>query len=481
MDKQTAFTIADKIIWQGHNNVTSWYTCTCPSTSSGCGTNNAYPQWIAVEDDDGNVNNGTPHMTAIYAAFNRHAMACATPTPQNSGCSSGPSTAPTLSGTPGNNSVALSWNSVSGAANYYVWRSEGSCDFGRVKITTVATTSYTDTQALNGNTYYYNVQPVGTNTDCIGPMSNCITVTPSAPSCSAPTFGGVTSVSNPSACNAGIQVNWNTPSSWGTGATSGTFDVRRYTTSGCSGGYNTVASALSASTVTYTDTTATAGTTYYYQVVAINNCTPPLSSTGTTSCSAAIIDTVGTAPTGLTNNTAADVNACADTGVLITWTANPTNWGDNGSGTRTYTVLRNGTAISGNLAYGTTNYTDTTGTNGTSYTYTVRYVNGCALNATTTGASAADNIDVTPCPAVGNTLLVAKSGVGPLVDLTWTAVTCADISNYRVYGSATYDATFPTNWTLLSSPIGTTYQDALSSSYVAYKLVTQDICGNISN
>ncbi|OGF65579.1 MAG: hypothetical protein A2Y62_12660, partial [Candidatus Fischerbacteria bacterium RBG_13_37_8] len=196
MDKQTAFTIADKIIWQGHNNVTSWYTCTCPSTSSGCGANNAYPNWIATEDDDGNVNNGTPHMTAIYAAHNRHGMACATPTPQNSGCSGAPTTAATLTAAPSNNSVALSWNAVTGAANYYVWRTDGpyGCDFGRVKIATVTTTSYTDNQALNGKTYYYNVQAIGSNSDCLGPLSNCVSATPVPCTSCAAYLGGSASI-----------------------------------------------------------------------------------------------------------------------------------------------------------------------------------------------------------------------------------------------------------------------------------------------
>jgi len=180
LDKQSAFTIADKIIWQGHNNVTNWYSCTCPSTVNSCGASNAYPNWLAADDDDGNVNNGTPHMTAIYAAHNRHGTACATPPRTNHGCSSGPATAPALSAAPGNNSVLLSWSAVSGAANYYVFRTEGvmGCDFGKEKIATVSTTSYTDAQAMNGRTYYYSVMPVGANTDCVGPLSNCVQAVP---------------------------------------------------------------------------------------------------------------------------------------------------------------------------------------------------------------------------------------------------------------------------------------------------------------
>jgi len=179
-DNNTAFALANKIVWQGNDNVLNWYSCTCPSTVNACGSTNAYPSWLAADDDDGNINNGTPHMAAIYNAHSRHGMACASPSPINSGCSGGPSTAPSLTAAPSNNSVNLSWTAVPGAANYYVFRTEGvnGCDFGKAKIATVSTTNYTDTQALNGNTYYYTVMPVGANIDCLGKMSNCVQIVP---------------------------------------------------------------------------------------------------------------------------------------------------------------------------------------------------------------------------------------------------------------------------------------------------------------
>jgi hypothetical protein len=96
------------------------------------------------------------------------------------------------------------------------------------------------------------------------------------------------------------------------------------------------------------------------------------------------------APTGLTNNSAADASAQDDTGVLVSWSVDAANWNDGGSGTRTYDVLRDGTPIATGLAYGTTSYVDTTGVNGQSYTYSVRYKNGCGSTATTTGAQASD-------------------------------------------------------------------------------------------
>ncbi len=178
-DKQTAFLLAGKIIWQGHNNVTNWYSCTCPN-ASGCGASNAHTNWLVADDDDGNINNGTPHASAIYAAMNRNGIACTTLSQANSGCVSGPTGAAILTATPQNNSVELSWTAVSGAASYYVWRTEGvkGCDFGKVKIATVSTTNYTDTQALNDRKYYYAVQAVGSNIDCLGSLSNCVSATP---------------------------------------------------------------------------------------------------------------------------------------------------------------------------------------------------------------------------------------------------------------------------------------------------------------
>ena len=184
-------------------------------------------------------------------------------------------------------------------------------------------------------------------------------------------------------------------------------------------------------------------------------------------------------PSGLSNNTAADRDNCADTGVIISWAKDASNWGDGGTGTRTYVVLRNGTAITAELVYGTTSYIDTTGTNGTGYTYSVRYVNGCSSSAITTGASAADVVDTTPCPNVGNTLRMSKSGTNAVI--SWTAVTCADLANYKVYGATNYSDPFPTGWSTLGLPTGTTFTDPLISSYRAYKTVSVDACNNQSS
>jgi hypothetical protein len=182
LDSQTAFVVANRIFYQGSGNIGAWHSCTCGGTATGCGSTNGYMQWLAADDDNGNLNDGTPHMTAIFNAFNRHGIACATPAPVNSGCGAGPSGAPTLAATPGSFQSSLSWNSVAGATRYWVMRSEGhaGCNFGKAKIAEVTGTSFVDTQVANGREYYYNVVAAGASNACFGRASNCATVTPVA-------------------------------------------------------------------------------------------------------------------------------------------------------------------------------------------------------------------------------------------------------------------------------------------------------------
>ncbi len=101
-DSNTAFIVANKIFYQGSGNVGTWHGCDCTAgTADGCGATNGYMQWLAADDDDGNLANGTPHMTAIYEAFNRHRIACQHAAPPTTvGCATGPSSALQVIATP---------------------------------------------------------------------------------------------------------------------------------------------------------------------------------------------------------------------------------------------------------------------------------------------------------------------------------------------------------------------------------------------
>jgi hypothetical protein len=118
-------------------------------------------------------------MTAIYAAFNRHNIACSTPAPVNSGCAAGPTAAPTITVTAGTGQVSLSWGSVAGATQYWVMKSEGfaACSYGKVRAATATTTSYIDGEVMSGRQYCYSIVPASSNA-CYGKASTCTCATP---------------------------------------------------------------------------------------------------------------------------------------------------------------------------------------------------------------------------------------------------------------------------------------------------------------
>jgi len=177
-DENTALELSSRLVFFGSQSVTSWYACL--PAGGGCGATAGYLQFLAADDDNGDINDGTPHMAAIFAAFNRHQMQCATPAVVNSGCAGGPTTATTVTATPADKGASLSWTAVAGASSYAVYQTEGvnGCSFGKVKIGTTTGTSFQATGLQNGRTYYFSVLPIGSNASCTGLMSACATVVP---------------------------------------------------------------------------------------------------------------------------------------------------------------------------------------------------------------------------------------------------------------------------------------------------------------
>jgi len=163
--------------------------------------------------------------------------------------------------------------------------------------------------------------------------------------------------------NAQVVLGWTAS----TGATS--YNVYRATSS--SGPFTTILA--SPTTNAYTDATAANGTTYYYEVAAVN-------SGGASANCAAVSATPNlitpAAPTGLTAT-------AGDTQISLSWTAS--------TGATSYKVYRS--QVSGG-PYGTpvtvttTSYNDTTTANGTTYYYVVTAVNGGGASANSTQVSA---------------------------------------------------------------------------------------------
>jgi hypothetical protein len=179
-DNNTAHEIVNRLTFIGAGNTGTWFSGGPPN--GGCSGSSGYMNYLAADDDNGDLNDGTPHMGAIFSAFNDQEIACQTPTVQDSGCAGTPTTAPVVTGTPFDKSASLSWGAVTGAASYEVFRTDGvfACDFGKIRLGETTGTSFSDSGLQNGRAYSYVVIPKGPSAACFGPASSCTTVTPAA-------------------------------------------------------------------------------------------------------------------------------------------------------------------------------------------------------------------------------------------------------------------------------------------------------------
>ncbi len=164
-----------------------------------------------------------------------------------------------ISATGGDGQVSLAWSAPSsnGGATitgYNVYR--GTTSGGKTLLASVGSVNaYTDSTALNGQTYYYAVSAV--NTVGEGARSNERSTTPA-------TVPGAPSLITAKAGNGGVALSWNAPASNG-GAAITAYRIYRGTTSGGETLLVTVGNVTA-----YTDTTAANGKTSYYQVSAVN-------------------------------------------------------------------------------------------------------------------------------------------------------------------------------------------------------------------
>ncbi|MFH0981933.1 MAG: matrixin family metalloprotease, partial [Planctomycetota bacterium] len=284
--------------------------------------------------------------------------------------------------------VTVNWSTVTGATSYKIYRSTSSSPCASF-FTTDTAPPYDDTTATAGTTYHYSVKATNACGDstCSNEDPGYRATVPSAPT-------GVTA-SDGTYCDK-VTVNWSTV----TGATS--YKIYRSTTS------SPCASFLATDTAPpYDDTTATAGTTYYYSVKATNAC-------GDSTCSNVDPGYRATVPSAPTGVTASDGTYCDK--VTVNWSTV--------TGATSYKIYRSTTSLScaSFLATDTAPpYDDTTATAGTTYYYSVKATNAC-------GDSPCSNVD----PGYRATVPSAPTGVtasdGTYCDkvtVNWSTVTGA--------------------------------------------------------
>ena len=179
-----------------------------------------------------------------------------------------PGAPPGLTANAGTRQVSLSWvpplsNGGSPVTGYNVYMSTSPGSRG-TELTTTTGTSYTATGLLNGTKYYFRVTAVNTLGE--GPASAQVAVTPGlAPPPSSP----VAPPGPPTALMAGaasgqVSLSWAPPSATGGSPVTG-YRVYMSTTPGAGG-----ARIASVTATGYTATGLANGTTYYFEVTAVN-------------------------------------------------------------------------------------------------------------------------------------------------------------------------------------------------------------------
>ena len=169
-----------------------------------------------------------------------------------------PPAAPTgLAAAPGNNQVALTWNASAGASTYTVKRATTGGGPYTPIATDISFTSYTDTTAANGTTYYYVV--TAQNSQGESGNSNEASTTPQPPSAPA----APTNLTVNRSGKKKLALNWTQSASPNITQNK----IYRSTTSG--GPYTLVATIPAAAS--YQNNGLVSGTTYYYVVTAVNS------------------------------------------------------------------------------------------------------------------------------------------------------------------------------------------------------------------
>ena len=259
-----AWTITERLWYLSRATATSAFTCHTganPWTADGCNTGSLWRTLRAADDDDGNLANGTPHSCQLFAAFDRHGLACASDPGANvcfAACT--PPIVPALTAAAGSGQVAVSWSNAGAGIVYDVYRSELGCGAGFVRIAdSLAGTSLTDTEVAGGNSYSYQVvaHPTG-GTACAAAPTACQSATPTVPSCVGPP-----APATPTATTAGVT---RVDLTWPTVPAAAGYNVYR---ANAAGGPYALRATVAANA--YSDTGLTGGTTYYYRVRAFAN------------------------------------------------------------------------------------------------------------------------------------------------------------------------------------------------------------------
>jgi fibronectin type 3 domain-containing protein len=358
-----------------------------------------------------------------------------------------PSVPGTLSASAASGTQAnLSWGAStdSGGSNlsgYKIERCQGSGCSGFAQIAVTTSTSYPDTTLSSGVTYQYRVRAydgAGNNSG----YSNTVAVT--TPDTVAPTVPSGLAAAAPSSNS--VNLTW-------TGSTDNV-GVTGYKV------YRGGTQIGTASTTNYTDNTVVGSTAYTYTVSAYD----AAGNTSAASNTAPVTtpDTIAPGvPTGLS------ASAPSSTQVNLSWNAVSDT---GGSGLAGYRIYRGGVHIANSSA---TNYSDTSVSGSTAYSYTVAGYDNAGNTSVQSSAASVTTPDTT-APSVPTGVATAVAGDNQ-VNVSWNASTDtggSGLSGYRIYRGGVQIGTSST----------TSYADTTTSPFnsYSYTVASYDVAGNVS-
>jgi fibronectin type 3 domain-containing protein len=325
--------------------------------------------------------------------------------------------------------VRVTWNAVSGASSYEVWRSTGSSSASASLVGVTTSTTYNDTTAVADTIYYYWTKALNSAGSSLFSSSNTgyRASGPAAPTGATATDGDYADK---------VRITWNPVS----GATS--YEVWRNTSSSTSS-----ANKIGTTTVTsYNDATAVAGLAYYYWVKTVTS----RGTSGFSSPDTGFRLAPPVAPIGVTASDGTYTDK-----VRVTWTAV--------AAATSYEVWRNNANSASTASRVATSSSfscdDTTAVPGSTYYYWVK-----AKNAAGTSGFSGGDTGHRLGPLPGPTGVAATDGTyADKVQVSWSVVPGA--SGYEIWRNTV------NNWgsaSRLANTAGTLYNDLSAVAGTTY-------------
>ena len=338
----------------------------------------------------------------------------------------------TVSNVEASGKIKIAWNAIEGAESYEVWRATTE-DGSYQRISSPSKTSLTNISITAGTTYYYKVKAISSNTDANSAFSEI--------------QSGTCTLAQPQITVTTMESSGKIKITWDEIDDAEGYEVWRATSE--EGPYQRISSP---SKTSLTNTSTTAGTTYYYKVKAISSNADANSAFSEPQSSTCIL----AQPTVTLSNVASSGK------IKIAW--------DEIDGAESYEVWRATTKNGTYKRISTTkklSLTNTSTTAGNTYYYKVR-----ALAADSTANSAYSSIKSRVCDLAQVTIQLSNRASDGAITIQWEAVEGA--SGYQVYRATSKSGSY----TCLGTTSKTTYNNTSGTAGKTYYYKVRAICDN---